>query len=230
MPKDNVSLFDILGPVMIGPSSSHTAGVARIAFLVRKMFGGKPERAAVRFYGSLAATYRGHGSDKAVVAGLLGVPPEDERLARGLSLAEEARAAGEGFPIDIVAERREPAAWHPNTVVVELEGGGEALRVRAASVGGGAVRIEEVNGYAVSLSGVLDALLVLHRDEIGVIAIVSHILAANRINIAGTSSHRREKGDEALLVVETDGAVPEEVIDQIGRLPPVHLALKVPAL
>ncbi|MFA6505590.1 MAG: L-serine ammonia-lyase, iron-sulfur-dependent subunit beta [Treponemataceae bacterium] len=230
MPKENVSIFDILGPVMIGPSSSHTAGVARIAFLTRKMFGRKPDQATVRFYGSLAATYRGHGSDKAVVAGLLGVSPEDERLSRGLELAAEALASGEGFPIDIIAEPAEPAPWHPNTVVIDLKAGDEKLRVRAASVGGGAIRIDEINGYAVRLSGELEALLVLHKDEIGVIAIVSHILAANRINIAGTSSHRKEKGDEALLVVETDGAIPPAIIKQIEGLPPVFMALRVPSL
>jgi len=230
MVKESVSIFDILGPVMIGPSSSHTAGVARIAFLARKMFGREPSRATVRFYGSLAATYRGHGSDKAVSAGLLGIPPEDERLARGLELAQEALRSGSGFPIEIVPERNEPAPWHPNTVVIELEGGGESLSMRAASVGGGSIRIEEINGYSVRLSGELDALLVLHRDEIGVIAIVSHILAANRINIAGTSSHRKEKGDEAMLVVETDHPIPPQIIDQIEPLPPVLMALKVPAL
>ena len=230
MPKETVSIFDILGPVMIGPSSSHTAGVARIAFLARKTFGKRPERATVRFYGSLAATYRGHGSDKAVVAGLLGVSPEDERLARGLEFAEEARAAGEGFPIDIVSEKTEPAPWHPNTIVIELAAGEDQLRIRAASIGGGSIRIEEINGYAVRLSGELEALLVLHKDEIGVIAIVSHILAANRINIAATSSHRKEKGDEALLVVETDGPIPASVIELIEGLPPVFMALRVPSL
>lgn len=235
MPKDNVSVFDVLGPVMIGPSSSHTAGVARIAFLARKMFGARPDRAVVKFYGSLGSTWRGHGSDKAAYAGLLGIPPEDERLSRGAELLAEATAAGEGFPIDLQPQADLPASWHPNTVVVELEAaasGGKKRRqrLRAASVGGGAIRIEEVDGYRVSLSGELDALLVLHHDEIGVIAIVSHILAANRINIAGTSSHRKEKGDEALLVVETDGSVPPAVVEQIEGLPPVYAVVRVPAL
>ncbi len=232
MPKDNVALFDILGPVMIGPSSSHTAGVARIAFLAGKMFAKKPSRAVVRFYGSLAATYRGHGSDKAVVAGLYGIPPEDERLARGLELATEALARGDGFPVEIIPMAETPSAWHPNTVVIELEAAnpGDTLRLRAASTGGGAIRIEDINGYRVSLSGELDALVIRHHDEIGVIAIIAHILAANRINIAATSSHRKEKGDDALLVIETDGAVPHSLIDQILGLPPVYDALRVPAL
>jgi L-serine dehydratase len=104
------------------------------------------------------------------------------------------------------------------------------LIIRASSVGGGSICIDEINGYQVSLSGELEALLVLHRDEIGVIAKVSHILAAGGINIAGTSSHRREKGEEALLVVETDGAIPLPLAAQIRALPPVFRVLKVPSL
>ncbi|GAB1483444.1 L-serine ammonia-lyase, iron-sulfur-dependent subunit beta [Treponema sp.] len=230
MSKDTVSIFDILGPVMIGPSSSHTAGVARIAFLARKMFAGKPDQALVKFYGSLASTWRGHGSDKAAIAGLLGIPPEDERLARGAALLEEAKAAGEGFTIELNPIHDLPSTWHPNTIVIELEAKGHKQRMRAASVGGGSIRIEEIDGYRVNLSGALDALLVLHHDEIGVIAIVSHMLAANRINIAGTSSHRKEKGDEALLVVETDGPIPLSVVQQIEGLPPIYTVIKVPAL
>lgn len=230
MPKDNVSVFDILGPVMIGPSSSHTAGVARIAFLARRMFGAKPDRAIVRFYGSFSTTWKGHGSDKAAIAGLLGISPEDEALSRGAALLAEADARGEGFPIQLVGEAGLHPSWHPNTVVFELESAGRTLRIRAASVGGGSIMIEEIDGYRVNLSGELDALLVHHHDEIGVIAIVSHILAANRINIAATSSHRKEKGDEAMLVVETDGAIPPSVLEQIQSLPPVYAVVRVPAL
>jgi len=236
MSKDNVSIFDILGPVMIGPSSSHTAGVARIAFLARKMFARKPDHALVKFYGSLSSTWRGHGSDKAAIAGLLGIPPEDERLAHGEALLAEAQAAGEGFSIELKPMDDLPATWHPNTLVIELEAKASQgalsrkLRLRAASVGGGSIRIEEIDGYRVNLSGELDALLVLHHDEIGVIAIVSHMLAANRINIAGTSSHRKEKGDEALLVVETDGSLPPSVVQQIEGLPPIYAVISVPAL
>lgn len=235
MPKENVSIFEIFGPVMIGPSSSHTAGVARIAYMARKMFGGKPDRATVRFYGSFATTWRGHGSGGAAIAGLLGIPPQDERLARGEALLAEALSSGEGFPVELVPMSELPASWHPNTLEIELEaaaGDGSPIRrkVRAASVGGGAVRIDEVDGYSVCLSGELDALLVLHHDEIGVIAIVSHILAAGRINIAATSSHRKEKGDEALLVVETDGPISQSMVERIEGLPPIYRVIRVPAL
>jgi L-serine dehydratase len=244
MPKENIPIFEICGPVMIGPSSSHTAGVARIAYLARKMYGAEPGRAAVSFYGSLAATWKGHGSGDAVIAGLLGIPPEDERLSRGAEILRDMRKAGEGFPIEIKSAAELPPSWHPNTLMIELfDGGGEGpgeeasarapsgpLIIRAASVGGGSIRIDEIDGYQVNLSGELDAILVLHHDEIGVIAIVSHILAAERINIASTSSHRKEKGDEALLMVETDGPIPQSVVNHIRDLPPIYRVIRVPSL
>jgi L-serine dehydratase len=259
MPKDNVPLFEIFGPVIIGPSSSHTAGVARIAYLTRKMFSSVPGKVIIRFYGSLASTWKGHGSGDAVIAGLLGIPPEDERVFRGMAILRDlqSQSQGQSFPVEIIPIPDLPPSWHPNTVVLELfegqslgekenakegqspkEGGknrGQSplqkrLTIRASSVGGGSIRLDEINGYQVSLSGELEAILVLHHDEIGVIADVSHILAAGNINIAATSSHRKEKGDEALLVVETDGAIPGEVLRQIQALSPVYELIRVPSL
>jgi L-serine dehydratase len=253
MPKENVPFFDICGPVMIGPSSSHTAGAARIAFLTRRMFGGPPKQAIVSFYGSLASTWKGHGSGDAVIAGLLGIPPEDERLSRGGAILREAQARGEGFPVEIKSIPDLPPSWHPNTLSIELRGGDASISasptaasltppatsaetpagrnrliVRAASIGGGSIRLDEVDGYQVNLSGELDAILVLHHDEIGVIALVCRLLADHRINIAATSSHRREKGDEALLAVETDGPVPREIIEHIRALSPIYRVIPLP--
>ncbi|MDR0670300.1 MAG: ACT domain-containing protein [Treponema sp.] len=247
MPKENVPLFEIFGPVMIGPSSSHTAGVARIAFLARKMFGVPPEQALVRFYGSLASTWEGHGSADAVAAGLLAIPPEDERLFRGREFLEELRKEGKGFALRIVPVNGLPPSWHPNTLVIELSGpppasaaspasaspgaGGEArLTIRGSSIGGGSIRVDEIDGYSVNLSGELEAILVLHHDEIGVIAQVSRILASARINIAGTSSVRKEKGEEALLVVETDSPVPPGTLTQIEALSPIYRVMRLPSL
>lgn len=228
--QKQLSLFDILGPVMIGPSSSHTAGVARIGYLARKLFGTQPDSVAVQFFGSLAATWLGHGSGDAIVAGLMGIPPEDERLRDGRQLLEKALATGAGFPITIEAIQKLPSGWHPNTVSLIISGSHKQLRLRASSIGGGSIQIDEINGYIVALSGMLDALLVVHRDEIGVIAIVSHILAANHINIATTSSHRKEKGDEALLVIEADNPIPQSIVDQISNLPPVFSVIHLPSL
>jgi L-serine dehydratase len=261
MPKENVPLFEIFGPVMIGPSSSHTAGVARAAFLARKMFG-PPEEVLIRFYGSLASTWQGHGSADAVIAGLLGIPPEDERLFRGRELLEELRKEGKGFAARILPLNELPPSWHPNTLVIELSGSpaaspsaapssggppsgdfpsggpppggagapGRRLTIRASSIGGGSIRIDEIDGYRVNLSGELEALLVLHHDEIGVIAEVSRILARAKINIAGTSSLRREKGEEALLVVETDSPVAPETVSRIEALAPIYRVMRIPSL
>lgn len=241
MGKENISIFQIFGPVMIGPSSSHTAGVARIAFLARSMFNHEPAKAVVRFYGSLAATWKGHGSGAAVVSGLLGIGPEDERLSDAFTLHNKLLEAGKTFPIEILTIPDLPLSWHPNTLSITLSGSqavGEksidglekSQSIRAASIGGGDIRIEEIDGYQVSLGGTLHALLVLHHDEIGVIAMVSNILAAARINIAATSSHRKEKGDEALLVIETDSHVPIQVQKQIESLQPVYRLISVPSL
>jgi len=233
MPKDNVSLFEVFGPVMIGPSSSHTAGVARISWLARKMFGATPGKAIIRFYGSLAATWKGHGSGDAAIAGLLGIPPEDEDLFRGREKLKELRAQGQGFAEQIISMPDLPPSWHPNTVVLELSGGQSdmgQLTLRASSIGGGSICVNEIDGYQVALSGELEAVVVLHRDEVGVIASTASILASRAINIAATTSHRKEKGEEAMLVVETDGAIPDSAVSEISALPSVFRVLRVPSL
>jgi L-serine dehydratase len=226
-------LFEIFGPVMIGPSSSHTAGVARISFLTRKMFGALPGRAWIRFYGSLASTWEGHGSGDAAIAGLLGIPPEDEEISRGSELLKKYQDEGKGFPLEIIPCADLPSSWHPNSMVIELygkEGPGHHLTIRASSIGGGSIRIDEIDGFEVNLSGELEAVLVLHHEEIGVIAEVSHVLAKEKINIAGTSDHRREKGDEALLVVEADGEIPPAIRQQIEALPAIYRVIHIPSL
>jgi L-serine dehydratase len=225
MPENPPGLLDVFGPIMIGPSSSHTAGVARIAYLARKIFAFPLERARVSFYGSLARTYRGHGSDAAAVAGLLGMLPDDERLGEAPRLAVEA-----GILVELVAVLDGPSRYHPNTVVIEQYSGATRLRVRAASVGGGEILLQSVDGYKTALDGSLPALLVLHHDEPGVIARVATVLAERRINIAELSSHRKDKGDEALIVAETDGPVPDEARDALRAVPAVRAVISIPAI
>lgn len=224
MPGSNPSLLEIFGPVMIGPSSSHTAGVARIAFLARRIHGGPFERALVSFYGSLASTWKGHGSDKAAVAGLLGILPEDERLAFAPELARR-----EGLDIEIRPVFDGPERYHPNTAVIELLTGEKRTRVRGASIGGGKVRLQSVNGFKADLDGALEAILVLHRDTRGVIAGVSAILSAFGFNIASMVSHRTDKGDDALLVVELDGQASTGVLEAIRGVQGVKDVVYVPS-
>jgi len=225
MPDRTLGLLDIFGPIMIGPSSSHTAGVARLAFLARSIVQGPIDHARISFHGSLARTYKGHGSDKAAIAGLLGILPEDERLAFAPELARR-----QGLEVEIVPVYDSPARYHPNTAVFELSSGESRLRVRGASVGGGKVLLQSISGFQTAIDGTLDAILVLHRDEIGVIALVATLLAERGLNIAQMSSHRRDKGEEALLVVEVDGDVPVSVADDLARLKGILKVVRVPSI
>jgi L-serine dehydratase len=210
---------------MIGPSSSHTAGVARIAYMARRIFPFPLDRARVSFYGSLARTYRGHGSDKAAIAGLLGILPEDERLAFAPELAARA-----GLRVEIVPVREGPGRYHPNTVVIELYSGDRSSRLRAASVGGGEILLQSINGFEANIDGRLDALLVLHHDEPGVIARVAAALAEAGLNIASLASRRKDRGDVALIVAEVDGAVDGNIISSISRLEAVREVVAVPSM
>jgi len=225
MEDKKVGLFDLMGPVMIGPSSSHTAGVARIAYMARRIFPLPLDRARVSFYGSLARTYRGHGSDKAAIAGLLGILPEDERLAFSPQLAERA-----GLRVEIVPVWSGPERYHPNTVVIELWSGARTSRLRAASVGGGEVLLQSINGFEANIDGRLDALLVLHHDEPGVIARVASAIAAAGLNIASLASRRKDRGDAALIVAEVDGAVGSGLISSLSSLGGVREVVAVPSM
>ncbi|HOX31794.1 MAG TPA: L-serine ammonia-lyase, iron-sulfur-dependent subunit beta [Spirochaetales bacterium] len=225
MPDRSLGLLDVFGPVMIGPSSSHTAGVARIAFAARSVLAARVERARISFYGSLARTWRGHGSDKAAIAGLLGILPEDERLSFSPELASR-----EGLVYEILPVLESPPGYHPNTVVLELAAGERRLYLRGASVGGGKILIQSIDGFQTALDGSLDAFLVLHRDEVGVIALVASLLARERVNIAQLSSHRRDKGEEALLVVEVDGSAARGMAEAIRGLKGVLDVVLVPSI
>lgn len=226
MAKDFISIFDIFGPVMIGPSSSHTAGVSRIAYLAQKIFAEHIETVEITFYGSLAYTYKGHGSDNAVLSGLLGIPCDDERLAFGSEIAKK-----NNLSYKIISEPNLPEKYHPNTLKLKIENqNGKKLTLIGESIGGGNISIKEINGYRTEISGDYDSILVLHHDERGVIAIVSHILAANSINIASVVSHRKDRGTEALMVVEIDSQIQKSVLLQIQNLPPIYDIVYVPSI
>jgi L-serine dehydratase len=179
----------------------------------------------VSFYGSLARTYKGHLSDKAAVAGLLGILPEDERLAFAPELALR-----EGLDVEIVPVYDCPERYHPNTVVLELVSRERSLRLRGASVGGGEILIQSVDGYETQLDGRLDAILVLHHDEPGVIAGVAAKLAASGINIASLASRRKDRGEEAMIVAEVDGVVDEALIAALKGLDAVRGVVHVPSI
>ena len=208
-----MNVFDIIGPVMIGPSSSHTAGAARIGRITRLLLGEPVRTAHIRFHGSFAKTWQGHGADRAVIGGLLGLNVDDENLRRSRKLAAE-----QGMEYDISPVQVRGA--HPNTVIIEAIGeSGKTVTVQAASVGGGSVLVQYLNGMEVGFSGSKTTLIIQHKDVPGAIAKVSRLLAASRTNIATMRVFREEAGGRAVMALELD-SVPEEThIDALRNVP-----------
>ncbi len=198
------SVFEIIGPVMIGPSSSHTAGAVRLGQLARRIFGMQPEEIRVQFYGSFAQTYRGHATDVAVVAGLLDFETDDPRIGDALSHARE-----RGIRVSLIPEEGLP--HHPNTMTMTLKKGDSSLKVTGVSLGGGAVRLTELEGFPLNLTGENPAILILHVDAPGVVAAVTTRLAQSGINISRMDLSRRERGKLALMVIETDQPIPHDL-------------------
>ena len=206
-------LFDVLGPVMIGPSSSHTAGAARIGYTAQKLLGDVPAEADIGLYGSFATTGRGHGTDRALVAGLLGMKPDDLRIPNAF---KEAKKAGLRYTIDELALRDA----HPNTAVLELTGkGGRALTVQASSLGGGRSMVNKLDGIEVNFTGESNTLVVRNQDEFGSVAAVTSILNQLRVNVANMSVHRHKRGGDALMVIETDQHIKPKQVEFISELP-----------
>ncbi|CAN5675707.1 L-serine ammonia-lyase, iron-sulfur-dependent subunit beta [soil metagenome] len=204
-----VSLFDILGPIMVGPSSSHTAGACRLGLMARAILGGTPERARIALHGSFAATGEGHGTYRAIVGGLIGLAPDDLRLRRAY---DEAQAAGLDWDFENV-DLGDDA--HPNTAVIELSRGTETVRVRGASIGGGRVEVTEIDGFAVDLGGDYHTLIVLARDEPGTIMTITGLCASQGINLATMRVDRTGRRKEALMTIEADDEVPDLVLEEL---------------
>lgn len=206
-------LFDVLGPVMIGPSSSHTAGAARIGYTARKLLGEAPVRAEIGLYGSFATTGRGHGTDKALVAGLLGLRPDDERLPDSFALA---RQAGLSFTIAPVELR----GAHPNTAALHLFGAdGRELRLEACSIGGGRIRVTKIDGVPADFGGDANTLIIHNTDTPGYIAEVTTAVAKRHINIASMQVFRAAPGGYAVMVLECDQPIPAELADALRAVP-----------
>ena len=212
------SVFDIIGPVMIGPSSSHTAGAARIGKVAHSLLGGRPEWADIYFYGSFAETSRGHGTDVAIVGGLLGFDTHDERIISALKIAEEV-----GMNVRFFVEKEVPD--HPNTAKIIAGTKDHSVEIVGISIGGGKIEVAEINGFTLKLTGEHPAIVVLNNDRFGCIANVASVLAKNKINIGHMEVSRKEKGKTALMVLETDENVAEEILAEIAALPNIlHVA------
>lgn len=219
---NEIGTFDILGPNMIGPSSSHTAGALRIAFIAGKMAG---KAVSVKFvlYGSFARTYHGHGTDRALVGGILGYHPDDERIRDSF---EHAKEAGLEFSFE---ENFTDKEIYPNTVDIYVTNEkGDVMSLRGKSIGGGNAVITRLNGVDVELTGNYSTLIVEHIDKKGTLAFVTTVLSAYDLNIGSLRLYRESKGKMAYAIIEVDTNVSEQVVNALCGVDAVRNVLLVP--
>ncbi len=221
-----MGIFDVIGPVMVGPSSSHTAGAVRLGNFARLVLGSEPCRALIGLHGSLAATGEGHGTHLAILAGILGLAPDDERIPRAREIAAERGLEYSYLAVDL-------GEVHPNSARITLRGmemGGVETTVYGSSVGGGEIRIWRIDEFDVDLEGRYPTLLLTYPDHPGVVAAVSSVLAGQALNIAEMKVHRTARGGRALMAVELDQAPGDDVIRALRRLPEMAGVRFVPSL
>lgn len=216
------SVFDMIGPVMIGPSSSHTAGVVRIARAAVKLLGGIPEEADIIFYNSFARTYEGHGSDRAIIAGLMDYKTDDKRIKDSLELAKE---VGLQYHFKSIGNA---SALHPNTIRLNLRKGEKNIEVLGESKGGGIINIAEVDGFKADFSASLHTIVIFADDVKGSIAFIANVLANDDCNIATMSVSRKGKHDEACLVIEMDSGIKAVTLAYLRSLSWVKEVIYIP--
>lgn len=217
-----ISAFDVIGPNMIGPSSSHTAGALRIAELTRKLLKGEPAKVVFTLYGSFAHTYRGHGTDRALVGGVLGFGADDDRIPNSLTLAKE-----KGVDISFVLNTTETDV-HPNTVDIDVTTDKEErMVVRGISIGGGRAELIAIDGVDIKLTGEYSTILVKQLDTQGVVTHITKCLSDNNINIAFMRLYREEKGRNAYTIIEADEVISEDVVYQIEKNPSIYSAILI---
>jgi L-serine dehydratase len=201
-----MNIYDIIGPIMIGPSSSHTAGAVRLGLVALSLLGEKPKSAVITLYSSFAKTGKGHGTDKAIIGGILGYDIDDERILKSLETTE--------FTYEFKYDDSDE--FHPNTAEIQLLGQNNLVIMRGASIGGGRIEVQEIDGMKVSFNGELNTLIVFHTDQKGVVADISGLLSSNDINIAFMKLYRLGEGRDAITVIETDQRV--EMLPEIEKI------------
>lgn len=212
-----ISVFDVLGPNMIGPSSSHTAGAAVIAYLAQKMINGPLTKVSFTLYGSFAKTYRGHGTDRALLGGIMGFSTDDMRIRDSFEIAQK-----KGLLFSFTPNETETEV-HPNTVDILMENAaGQTMTIRGESLGGGKVQITRINQVNVVFTGEYSAVIVIHQDKPGVVAHITKCLSDRNVNIAFMRLFREKKGHTAYSIVESDGCLPEDVANNLRQNPNVH--------
>ncbi len=221
MPEKS-SVFDMIGPVMIGPSSSHTAGVVRIARAAVKLLGGIPDHADITFYNSFASTYEGHSSDRAIIAGLMDFKTDDKRIKESLDLAKE---SGLVYTFKSVGNA---STLHPNTIKLVLKKGDQSIEVIGESRGGGMINIAEVNGFKADFTTNLHTIIITAEDVKGSIAFLANVLAHDDCNIATMSVSRKGKNDLACLVIEMDSGLKAVTLAYIKSLSWIKEVIYIP--
>ena len=207
-----IGLFDIVGPIMVGPSSSHTAGAVRLGLAARKILGSQVKRARLELHGSFAATYWGHRTDVALIAGLLGMAMDDERIPEALDLA---RAAG----LEYTFAQADLGDVHPNSVRIYAEGDADSITVAGSSIGGGRINICQIDGITTNFGGDHNTLIVHNQDTPGHVAAVTTCLSQHGVNIATMQLYRSTAGGYAVMVLECDEPIPDEIAGQLGSQP-----------
>lgn len=216
------SVFDMIGPVMIGPSSSHTAGVVRIARAAVRVLGGIPDEATITFYNSFARTYEGHGSDKAILGGLLDLKTDDPGIKKAFELAEE---KGLKYTFKSIGNA---SIYHPNTIKLNLKKGEEKVEIIGESLGGGLINMAEIDGFNANFSAQMHTLIIKADDISGAIAFISSVIAQEKANIATMSVSRKGKNDLACHVIEMDSGIQPITIEYLKSLPWVKQLKYIP--
>jgi len=223
MPEKS-SVFDMIGPVMIGPSSSHTAGVVRIARAAIKILGSVPEEAEITFYNSFARTYEGHGSDRAIIAGLLDFNTDDKRIKESLDLAVK---EGLVYKFKSIGNA---SVMHPNSIRLKLKKGADEIEVLGESKGGGVINIAEVNGFKADFNASLHTIIIFADDVKGSVAFIANVLAHDDCNIATMSVSRKGRNDLACLVIEMDSGIKPVTFDYLRSLSWVKEVIYIPQI
>lgn len=208
-----IGLFEAIGPCMVGPSSSHTAGACSMALTGYRLFGRMPESLDITMFGSFAQTGRGHGTDRALLGGAMGFSPDDERIRRSLELAGEA-----GIRVSFHYDKNTPTA-HPNTADIVFSDGRGSLSVRGESLGGGKICIRRLDGVEVAFTGEYPTLVVAHRDEPGALRFMTEVLEQCRLNIASLRCYRESRGGRAYAIIESDEAIDRSVLARLEQGP-----------
>jgi L-serine dehydratase len=219
-----LSAFEIIGPPMVGPSSSHTAGACRIGLMARQILAEAPRRAVIGLHGSFAATGQGHATDRALIAGVLGLAPDDERLKDSPALAVESDLEVVFEDVDLGEQ------MHPNSVRLALQGDNFATRVTGSSVGGGAIVIVQIDEYSVDIRGTLETAVMWHLDTPGFLGRIATVCACVELNIASMRTSRHERGESALTTLEVDGRFDADLLSVLRRSKGMQRLVHIPVL